>query len=236
VTKNQDTCILLFVKYPEKGQVKLRLSADLNEEIVQELYRCFVQDTLATIKIIDAQLFICFLPIDAQKNFHEWLGSTFSFLPQEGVDLGERMKNCFSEVFTKGFRRAILIGSDSPDLPGTFLHNAFTELQTHDVVLGPSTDGGYYLIGFRDTTFEPLVFDGIHWSSSSVFEETLKKIHYKKHRLSLLPVWSDVDTITDLKNLIKRNRNTSFKSSQTITYIRQNKIQVEDDDVIKPKK
>ncbi|DAC73068.1 MAG TPA: glycosyltransferase [Thermoplasmata archaeon] len=234
--KNHNACLLLFVKYPEKGQVKLRLSADLNVDIVQELYRRFVYDTLATVKKIDAEIFVCFFPPDAQKKFQEWLGSDLVFLPQQGTDLGERMKNSFSSAFLQGFRRVILMGSDSPDLPASFLQNSLAELQTHDVVLGPSSDGGYYLIGFRDTSFDPLVFDDIHWSSPRVLKETMEKIQCKKNRLSLLPVWSDVDTIIDLKNLIQRNRNTSFKSSQTITFVQQNKILLEDDDVTKPKK
>jgi rSAM/selenodomain-associated transferase 1 len=224
------------MKYPEKGRIKLRLSADINEETVQELYRCFVQDTIATVKKINTQIFICFFPVDVQEKFHEWLGSQFLYLPQEGGDLGERMKHCFSEVFAKRFRRVILIGSDSPDLPASFLHTAFAELRTHEVVLGPSSDGGYYLIGFQHTAFDPSVFDQISWSSPSVLQETLKKIHHKKYSLSLLPVWSDVDTITDLRKLLNRNRNTAFKSSQTITYILRNKILSEDDDATKPKK
>ena len=122
--KNQETCILLFVKYPEKGKVKLRLSVDINEDIVQELYRRFVQDTLATIKKIDSQLFICFSPVETQKKFQKWLGSTLLFLPQNGADLGERMKNSFTDVFTKGFQRAVLIGSDSPDLPKKYIEQA----------------------------------------------------------------------------------------------------------------
>jgi rSAM/selenodomain-associated transferase 1 len=236
MTENHDTCVLLFVKYPERGQVKLRLSVDLNEDVAVELYRCFVQDTLATVKKINTHLFICFLPYDVERKFKDWLGSTFPFLPQEGANLGERMKNCFTHVFTQGFRRVILIGSDSPDLPGAFLHNAFAELRTHDVVLGPSSDGGYYLIGFRDTTFLPSVFEGIHWSNPTVLQETVEKIHHEKHRLSLLPVWSDIDTIIDLKNLVKRSRDTVFKSSQTITYLHQHKILPEDEDVTNTKK
>jgi rSAM/selenodomain-associated transferase 1 len=235
--KNQDTCVLLFVKNPEKGKVKLRLSAGLNEERVQELYRCFVQDSIATVKKIQTSLFICFYPPEAEKKFKDWLGSTFSFLPQEGSDLGERMKNCFIQAFTQGFQRVILIGSDSPDIPRVFLHNAFAELQTHDVVLGPSTDGGYYLIGFQDTTFLPAVFEGIHWSSPTVLQETVEKIHHeKKHHLSLLPVWSDIDTIGDLRSLMRRNRDTAFKSSQTITYLHRHKILTEDEDVPSAKK
>jgi uncharacterized protein len=235
VIQNQDTAILLFVKYPEGGQVKLRLSADLNEEIVPDLYRCFVQDTLATVKKIDARLFVCFLPIEAQQKFQTWLGPTMLFLPQNGADLGERMKNSFSQVFTKGFRRVILMGSDSPDIPETFLQSAFAELQTHDVVLGPSSDGGYYLIGFQNTTFTPSVFEDINWSTSTVFQETIAKIKGASRLVSILPVWSDVDTIADLKNLISRSKNTAFKSSHTITYLHQHHIQLGLNNETKPR-
>lgn len=227
--KNQETCILLFIKYPDKGNVKMRLSVDLNKEIVQELYRYFVQDTLATVKKIDSQLFICYFPVEAQKKFQKWLGTTLLFLPQNGVDLGERMKNSFTDVFTKGFRQAILIGSDSPDLPKNYIEQAFAILQSRDVVLGPTVDGGYYLIGFNINTFTPSVFEEISWGSQTVFQETIIKITQAHRSLDLLPIWSDIDTITDLKHLIQRAENTSFKSSRTMTYIRKHHIRLEDD-------
>jgi len=229
MTENQDTCLLLFVKYPEKGKVKLRLSADLNEDTVQEIYRYFVQDTLTTVKKIDSQLFICFLPFDAQKKFMKWLGSTLLFLPQNGTDLGERMKNSFTDVFTKGFRRAVLIGSDSPDLPKKYIEQAFTTLQTRDTVVGPTVDGGYYLIGFHTNSFTPNVFENIPWGNQMVFQETVRKIEQAHRSVGLLPMWSDVDTIADLKHLVRRAKNTSFKSSQTMTYLRKHHIQLEDD-------
>lgn len=229
MTQNQETCLLLFVKYPEKGKVKFRLCRDLDEEIVQELYRCFVQDTLKSIKKINAPFFICFHPPDAQSKFQSWLGSTLLFLPQRGNDLGERMKNSFTEVFTKGFQKAILMGSDSPDLPEDIITQAFTTLQTKDIVLGPSVDGGYYLIGFRASTFIPSVFEEIHWSSPLVFQQTMMKLTQAHRSVGLLPVWSDIDTLSDLKNLVSRTKNTSFKSSNTMTYIHHHSIQVEND-------
>lgn len=225
--QNQDSCLLLFVKYPKKGKVKLRLSRDLEEEIVQELYRCFVQDTLTMIKKINVPLFICFHPPDAQRKFQSWLGSTLRFLPQKGEDLGERMKNSFADAFTKGLQNVVLMGSDSPDLPEDYIKQAFITLQTKDVVLGPTVDGGYYLIGFKNTTFIPGVFEEIHWSSSMVFQETSMKIRQAHRSIGFLPVWSDVDTLTDLKNLASRTRNTSFKSSKTMTYISHHHIIVE---------
>jgi glycosyltransferase A (GT-A) superfamily protein (DUF2064 family) len=142
--KNHDTCILLVIKYPEKGKVKLRLSKALDEDIVLEMYRCFVQDTLTTVKKINVPFFICFHPPDAQGKFQSWLGSTLLFLPQKGKDLGERMKNSFTDVFTKGYQKAILMGGDSPDLPVGFIKQAIITLQTKDVVLGPTRDGGHY--------------------------------------------------------------------------------------------
>jgi glycosyltransferase A (GT-A) superfamily protein (DUF2064 family) len=138
------------------------------------------------------------------------------------------MRSCFERVFSLGFHRVVLIGSDSPDLPGEYLRDAFTVLQTQEVVLGPAVDGGYYLIGFRNTTFTPSVFEAIHWSTPSVLAETIEKIKKANCTVRLLPSWSDVDTINDLRNLVIRSKNTAFKSSRTITYLHQHDINVED--------
>ncbi len=231
-----DCCLLVFVKYPQKGKVKLRLSADLDETIVQELYRCFVHDTLVAVQKIDVQLRICFLPADEKEKFQEWLGHNLVFVPQKGPNLGERMKQCLTDVCQEGFQRVVLIGSDSPDLPVTYLENAFQELHAHDVVLGPAFDGGYYLIGFQRSSFLPSVFDDVDWGTGSVLTQTLQKIQDTNKNVFLLPQWRDVDTLDDLKQLIKRNKNTSFKSSQTITYLQQKKILTEDDDAARPEK
>ncbi len=236
MSDSHDCCLLVFVKYPQKGKVKLRLSADLDKTIVQELYRCFVHDTLVTAQKINAQLRICFFPADEKEKFQEWLGNNLVFVPQKGSDLGERMKQCSSDACGEGFRRVVLIGSDSPDLPVIYLEHAFQELQTHDIVLGPASDGGYYLIGFQRSSFEPSVFDDVEWGTAFVLTQTLQKIQHTKKNVILLPQWRDVDTFYDLKQLIKRNKNTSFKSSQTITYLQQKKILTEDDDAARPKK
>jgi len=230
MTTTQKTCILLFVKYPKRGTVKLRLCRNLKEELVLELYRCFVLDTVIMLEKIDFPFFICFHPSNEQQKMKQWLGSTQRFLPQKGSDLGERMKHCLAEVFSKGFENAILIGSDSPDLPEEFITQAITILRTKDVALGPTRDGGYYLIGFRATTFTPQVFDDISWSTPLVFQETVRKLQVTQRSVGLLPVWSDIDTIADLQNLISRSKNTAFKSSNTITYVQTHQMCVERDD------
>jgi uncharacterized protein len=229
--KSQEACILLFVKYPKKGDVKHRLSKTLDPELVVELYRAFVLDTLATLHKIQLPVLLCFWPGNSEEKFQSWLGSSYHYHPQEGKDLGARMKNAFIYAFDRGYRRVVLMGSDSPDLPKEFLSSAARELKNHDVVVGPSSDGGYYLIGFQSGTFVPEAFENITWSTPTVFQETLQKIQNANRSISLLPIWSDVDTSMDLKKLIKRNRDTAFKSSKTISYLRRNKLMQEDEDV-----
>ncbi|HVQ00721.1 MAG TPA: TIGR04282 family arsenosugar biosynthesis glycosyltransferase [Candidatus Thermoplasmatota archaeon] len=225
----QDCCVLLFVKYPEKEKVKHRLAKSLSEDIAVEVYRNFVLDTLAMLEELTLPFYVCYYPPGAQKKFFLWLGTQYQFLPQQGVDLGERMCSCFTQVFALGFHRVILIGSDSPDLPCEYLREAFAGLQKKDVVLGPAVDGGYYLIGFRDTAFTPSAFEKIHWSTPSVFAETMAKLQKTDRTVHLLPSWSDVDTISDLRNLERRATNTAFKSSRTITYLREHHIITEDE-------
>ena len=127
-------CILFFAKYPKKGEVKKRLSAVLGDDLTVELYKNFVMDSLVTLKENSAQLILCCYPPDSQKEFMEWLGMHHDFLPQEGGDLGQRMKYCFVNAFNRGFQFLVAIGSDIPDLPCEFIKEAFSSLKTHDVV------------------------------------------------------------------------------------------------------
>ena len=102
--------ILFFVKYPEKGKVKSRLAADLDQSTAVILYRLFVEDTLQMLATMDYSLLICFYPPDALKRFQRWLGSTYYYVPQTGEDLGQRMKNCFTKAFQQGYDQAELVG------------------------------------------------------------------------------------------------------------------------------
>lgn len=212
-----DSCILLFIKYPEIGKVKSRLARDLGGEIAVELYRNFVLDILSSIKETKADLKICFYPPDLRDRFVEWLGKDHDYLPQDGKDLGERMEKGLTWVFGEGYNKAIIIGSDSPDLPGDMIDLGFSSLWSHDVVIGPSSDGGYYLIGFDKKGFLPEVFRDIVWSSTAVFKKTLDIIAKAGLKVFVLPEWRDVDTLDDLRDLIKRNEGTLFRSSMTMS-------------------
>ena len=129
------------------------------------------------------------------------LGPEYRYLPQRGRDLGERMKNGFLDTFTRGFEKVVLIGSDIPDLPLSFVEEAFTSLSEMDAVIGPSFDGGYYLIGFTKGAFLPRVFEGIAWGTEKVFKSTIQILTDEKRKLYVLPRWRDIDTIEDLKDL-----------------------------------
>lgn len=209
-------CLLFYVKYPERGKVKSRLAHAIGEWASVELYRAFVQDLARMLSYVKVDVRVCFSPEKARGKVVEWLGPSFSYVPQVGVDLGERLKASFEEAFEE-YDRVIVIGSDSPDLPLSFLQDALKALATHDVVIGPASDGGYYLIGFSRGGFDPSVFDDIDWSTERVFAQTRQRLRGRVH---VLPVWHDVDTLEDLKALVERNQGTEFDSSDSIQVAR----------------
>ena len=211
-------CLIVFVKSPEAVSVKSRLAATIGEQKARRLYRCFVEDLLDSVDKGNYGLKIFFYPPGAQPVFSRWLGDDKSYEPQIGEDLGERMKNAFEKCFADGFETAILIGSDSPDLPLEIIDEGFAALPSCDAVIGPSLDGGYYLIGFKTETFLPELFQGIPWSTEGVLKSTLAIADRKGLRVSLLPPWRDIDTHEDLKALVERHRNTPFARSRTIQY------------------
>jgi hypothetical protein len=132
------------------------------------------------------------------------------------------MKNAFVEVFSEGFESALLIGSDIPGLPKTFAHAAFAPLGDHDTVIGPSLDGGYYLIGVNRHTFAPVAFEGIEWSTPDVFARTIETFKKLNLRLFLLPFCRDIDTIDDLKAFYSDRSNTDFTESATMKFLATN--------------
>jgi len=213
-------CILFFVKDPIKGGVKSRLAAELDDTIAVELYKNFILDMLATLTACAAQCLICVYPEGALEKVKKWLGPKYHYLPQEGKDLGERMKNGFIEAFSMKFEHAILIGSDIPDLPLSIVKEAFRMFETHDAVVGPAHDGGYYLIGFRNDTFLPEVFDKMKWGGETVLRSTLNRIKKRGCRVHLLPAWNDVDTLADVMALLQRNTAAVGACPKTISYIK----------------
>jgi len=199
--KLDDRCLLFFVKNPERGKVKSRLAATIGDDSAVSVYKNIVDQMLSRLKKGTFPLYICFFPKNAQKPIQNWLGGEYRYVPQNGKDLGERMRNGLIDGFAMGHKRVVLIGSDIPDLPLGFIKEAFESLRKKDSVIGPAYDGGYYLIGFKDKTFSPQVFEGMAWGTQNVFGETIKKLKRFRRVVHTLPYLRDIDTAEDLKRL-----------------------------------
>lgn len=211
-------CLILFVKSPEAEGVKSRLAAALGEQRARQLYRCFVEDLLDSLDRGNYSLRIFFYPLDQQQVLSRWLGSYRFYEPQSGGDLGQRMKQAFERCYSEGFEKAILMGSDLPDLPREIIDAGFAALRSCDAVIGPSLDGGYYLIGIQAAAFLPDLFSGIPWSTEGVLKSTRDILDQKGLKVTLLPPWRDIDTHEDLKALLERHGNTAFAGSRTVRY------------------
>lgn len=203
MSRFNDTQVLFFIKAPRRGFVKTRLSPDLDPESIVSLYRCFVRDTLEMLERTPFSAAIHYHPPDATAEIADWLGGDIPIRPQIGGDLGAKMAGAFRSAFNEGCRRAVLMGSDLPDLSETILHRAFDRLKHRDMVLGPARDGGYYMIGFNDDSFSPELFQDMPWGTSDVFRQTLITAGRRRSRIHLLPEWRDMDTAADLRQLMR---------------------------------
>ena len=216
----QNRCLIIFVKYPQPGQVKSRLAKDFDSDFAAGLSKAFALDILECAMKGNWQLRIYFYPPGKETEIKKLFSNDYEYRPQRGADLGARMKNAFADCFSEGFKSVVLIGSDFPDLPLKIIEDAFALLDSpSDTVVGPAADGGYYLIGLKAETFLPDIFSELLWSTSSVFAETVKILQACGKRTEILPEWQDVDTRDDLINLVERNKSTAFAHSRTMKYL-----------------
>ena len=196
------TCIIVFAKHPLPNQVKTRLIPKLSAEQAALLYKAFLTDWCELLsKLSNIDLIIAFTPEGSQPDLEAIIGDAIAYIPQSGDDLGERLTSATRWGLENGYKKIIITGSDSPTLPLTYISEAVNGLTSCDIVIGPSMDGGYYLIGFSEqnlTTVVPTIFQGITWSTKDVFQQTIERIHTSNAKLHLLPPWYDVDTPEDL--------------------------------------
>jgi len=218
-----DRCLLFFVRNPERGAVKTRLAGALGEQGTRDLYRNFVLDMLSQLQGGIYRLIICYHPEDALEDVKRIVGEGYHFQPQRGDDLGMKMEQCLANAFSSGFKRAIVIGSDVPDLPAEITEESFAALEVYDSVIGPALDGGYYLVGFQRASFLPEAFRGIEWGTDIVLRQTLDIFRDNKRTVHLLPPLRDIDTPEDLKAFFQKNRGTP-NCPHTMTFLNQSKL------------
>jgi uncharacterized protein len=196
--KLKDNAVILFARDPVLGKVKTRLSSSLEDEAILRLYTCFVEDSLEKIRQVgNADYFVGISPSNLSGFFNGIEGSDTRLFIQKGKGLGDKMRQAFIDRFAEGYKKVVIIGSDSPSLPVSYINQALES--DKDLILGPSTDGGYYLIAMTGKVSE--VFDGIAWGTEQVLDETLNRVKKAVVSLELLPVWYDVDFPEDLKFL-----------------------------------
>jgi rSAM/selenodomain-associated transferase 1 len=223
-----NSALVIFAKAPIAGQVKTRLCPPLTPDEAATLHGSFVLDTLERTKAAVATFK---LPLDRYLACAP--SSTLVFfrimeerqgvqlLDQVGEDLGARMAQVFETLFARGYTHVFIVGTDTPSLPLERYRQALAALESHDLVLGPALDGGYYLIGLNQPT--PGLFTGIPWSTEQVLTLTREKAGTLGLKTALLDSWRDIDTINDLETLIeagavdakKPKREQSFSSRTT---------------------
>ena len=192
--------LVFMAKWPEAGRSKTRLSPPLTPGEAAELARCFLLDTLAEAARADADCFLAFAPLSAAQAFRRLAGPTVGLIPAEAPHLGLALREGQRTALAMGYRRVALVGSDLPHLPASRYADAFAALAEADVAIGPSGDGGYYLLAAERTT--PSLFEQIAWSTPAVYQQTLDRAAGAGLRTAAVAGCDDVDTAADLPALL----------------------------------
>ena len=192
--------LLVVAKRPAPGRTKTRLTPPLSLEQAAALYECFLRDTLDLMRRVpDVSRAIAYLPVEARDYFAR-LAPDFDLIPQQGDDLGMRLDRALTYYLQRGYEQAVIMNSDGPTLPADHLVQAFAALADHaDVVLGPSDDGGYYLIGLKKSAQRLL--REVRMSTPHVTADTLAIAREENLRVALLPPWYDVDDADALRQM-----------------------------------
>lgn len=198
--------LIIFAKVPRPGRVKTRLTELLTEEEAAALYDAFLRDALDQYRALAADVRLYLSP-PATPRPPDLVPEDVAVIEQRGEGLGARMQQAFLESFAAGYDRLVIIGTDHPTLPTAFIDEAFQALaEPLSMCIGPSEDGGYYLLGMND--FYPQVFAGMTYSHADVFAQTWARIQTTRVQATVLPMWYDVDTPKDLARLVRELETT----------------------------
>jgi rSAM/selenodomain-associated transferase 1 len=200
--------LIVFVKAPRPGLAKTRIAKTSGPQRAVAIHRELVDAVLGGIGSLST-VELRFTPDDAEPDIRPWVQETWTAQPQGSGDLGARLVRAFEEAFAAGAERVAIIGSDCPEGRTSDVRSAWAELRTHDLVVGPAIDGGYWLIGLRAP--QPALFEEIAWSSDQVLGQTLQRARSLGLRIQLLRNLGDVDTEEDW-NAYVRQRKESVSS------------------------
>lgn len=196
----------IFFRIPEFGKVKRRLANEIGEDDTLNAYKSMLKETIENVlrlKGIDIYGFYVGRKDSFEKAGNLEFLKRNSLIPQKGNNLGERMYNAIQLLFDAGYQKVSLIGSDSPDIPISYIEIAFQKLDYYEIVIGPSEDGGYYLIGMRKPHEE--IFKNTVWGRDTVLKDTISNVVNAGLSYFLLPEWYDIDDFVSL-NRWRSNR------------------------------
>ena len=190
--------LIIFVKYPDPGKVKTRIARELGAEKAADIYSLIAGSVIENVSGSDKYRTVFFFdPPEMENGIRQRLGrGDVTYEPQSGNTIGERMSDAFERVFSGGAEKAVLIGTDVPEITGEMVTRAFRLLEFEDAVIGPAEDGGYYLLGLKKP--ESLLFDDIEWGSDSVYKRTVERIEKLDLSYKSLDTLRDVDTAEDV--------------------------------------
>ncbi|MBI4750436.1 MAG: TIGR04282 family arsenosugar biosynthesis glycosyltransferase [Acidobacteria bacterium] len=246
-TMTSDAIVILLSRAPGETEIKTRLARCCSDHQRRQLLHAFVVDTLHTLRVVQAETSADFWLCTSSpwpKNgiftgeltpfaLPDWL-SEAAILSQDKGDLGHRQAQAIQQALNCGYQRIIIIGSDSPTLPASYVMDALSKLDEADVVVGPSEDGGYYLIGFQNNTNTNLpvrinpFFHDLPWSTDRIVFSVAKRAQSFGFNLRFLPEHYDVDTCFDLKAVWKElsaNPGAAFETWQVIQSLFEQQVQ-----------
>ena len=191
--------VICFTRVPKAGKTKTRLLPLLTPKQCEGLHWAFLRDLSTVYEKVSADLFIAYTDDPNWEQLKAVFPTAIACFPQVGEDLGEKMKNAIDSILERGYEAVILTGSDLPCMKAEHLHSGFTALEGADVCFGPTSDGGYYLVGMKRLC--PDVFENQQYGGSTVWEKTLAAAQGAGYSLGIALPCDDVDTPDDLRNL-----------------------------------
>ena len=192
--------IICFTRIPKPGLTKTRLLPILTGDQCAGLHTAFLQDLSAVYPQVDADLFVAYTDDPSWEVLKPIFPDAKGFFPQEGAGLGEKMHQAICHVLERGYGRIVLTGADLPQMTGAHLQSGFSALDTADIAIGPTSDGGYYLVGMKQP--QRAIFENQSYGGATVLENTVAAANAAGLSVALAAACDDVDTPEDLKSLM----------------------------------
>jgi uncharacterized protein len=216
---NRDRTLVVMAKAPRPGMVKTRLARGLSVEAVTELYRCLLEDTMTLARSLGDVEIAIMCPASDVEELTRLAPSVVSVVAQKGQGLAAGLTSVFAHFAALGRQRVVAFNSDSPHLAAGVLESAFETLTGHDVVVGPSQDGGYYLVGAK--AVHPALFDGDGMGTQSALEALLARARGLRLSVGFTPPFYDIDVEDDLARLATELRLAPARAPRTAVWLKQ---------------